>query len=78
MQEAPRPGLADDVRALLPRAVDVRVVSDRPEIGNGETPPRKRENLSPRELFTQYLHDEGRAPDTRLVALFDELLDEAV
>lgn len=74
VQEQARPGLADDVRALLPGAVDVRVMAaaPRPE----EPAPRfERGRASPRELFGAYLDLEQRARDERLLGLFDELLD---
>ena len=74
VRERPRPGLADDVRAMLPNAVDVRVAPD------VETEPvvaraRASATSSPRELFAGYLDHEGRALDAALLALFDELLD---
>jgi exonuclease SbcD len=77
VREQPRPGLADDVRTLLPQAVDVRVApeeiarraaSDPPSISAGL-------RLSPRDLFTAYLDHAGQARDARVLALFDELLD---
>jgi exonuclease SbcD len=77
VREQPRPGLADDVRALLPQAVDVRIApqpsaapasSDAPPIDTGL-------RLSPRDLFTAYLDHAGQARDARVLALFDELLD---
>jgi exonuclease SbcD len=81
VREQPRPGLADDVRALVPNAVDVIAVRDardlradhaaRPDV----TGERSR---SPRELFGDYLDQAGAARDPRLLALFDELHDEAV
>jgi DNA repair protein SbcD/Mre11 len=72
--EQPRPGLADDVRALLPTAVDVRVAVPAPESA-GTTPVVNRQGATPRDLFGMYLDAAGRARDDRLVALFDELLD---
>jgi exonuclease SbcD len=76
VREPPRAGLADDVRALLPRAVDVRVATSQPP--DVEPAVTGRSNLAPRELFGAYLAASGHATDERLTALFDELLDETV
>jgi exonuclease SbcD len=75
VHDAPRAGLADDVRALLPRAVDVRV--DSPSEHDDE-PARgpARIGRSPVELFGEFL-TERNISDERLVTLFRELLDEA-
>ncbi len=72
VQESARPGLADDVRELLPNAVEVRVraaesVSDE---------PRTRGGRAPQELFHDYLEDLG-AGNESVEALFDELLEDA-
>jgi exonuclease SbcD len=76
VREQPRAGLADDVRALLPSAVDVRIAPDAvPERGTSDTSSRVTRSSVPRELFRQYLDNIGHATDDRLVALFDELLD---
>jgi exonuclease SbcD len=74
VREQPRPGLADDVRALLPTAVDVRVAPVARE-AEAAPPTVNRRGATPRDLFGMYLDAEGRARDERLVALFDELLD---
>jgi exonuclease SbcD len=76
VREAPRAGLADDVRALLPNAVDVRI-APREQDRDPDTDAHRaaRAGAAPRELFTQYLSDAGHAPDQHLLALFDELLD---
>ena len=75
VREAPRAGLADDVRAMFPNAVDVRVAPDLEKLAAaGHSPPVARA-ASPRDLFRQYLGETGHATDDRLVALFDELLD---
>ena len=72
VQESARPGLADDVRELLPNAVEVRVraAEDRPDES------RIRGGRAPQELFHDYLGGEG-ANDERVEALFDELLEDA-
>jgi hypothetical protein len=67
-------GLADEVRAILPHALEVRVAAasaatvDRPAAG----PAR-----SPQELFQAYLSAQG-VDDARLESLFAELLDAAL
>lgn len=70
---ARRPGLGDEMRELFPQAVDVLV--DPPD--RDERPSRRITRLgrSPRELFGEYL-EEHQASDDRLLALFDELLEE--
>ena len=73
--EQARPGLADDVRARLPRAVDVRVRP--PQSDRHDREPHVPRTGSPRELFGTYLDSVDRARDARLIALFDELLDES-
>jgi DNA repair protein SbcD/Mre11 len=80
VREAPRPGLADDVRALLPNAVHVRIAGDLEHAMEGDDAEhvRARANAAPRDLFGQYLDGAGHARDDRLLGLFDELLDEAV
>jgi exonuclease SbcD len=76
VHESPRPGLADDVRALLPNAVQVRVTGDPAGADNDDSRHRAaRAGATPRELFVQYLDGAGVARDDRLLALFDDLLD---
>jgi len=73
VREPVRAGLADDVRALLPRAVDVRIET----AAALETPARtSRQGRTPRELFSEYLASEG-VDDPRVVHLFERLYDEA-
>jgi exonuclease SbcD len=74
VREPARPGLADDVRALLPNAVDVRVALDEVVVGESGAPARS--SLSPHDLFATYLDVSGHARDERVLAMFDELLDE--
>jgi exonuclease SbcD len=75
VREPQRAGLADEVRAFLPNAVDVRIVADttraRPEVIAAE----HKAGMAPRELFAAYLDVAGHDRDERLLALFDELLD---
>lgn len=72
--EGPTPGLADDVRAILPGALEVRLDYER---AAGEREPGETRRLSPRELFARYYETRhGTAPDERLTRIFDELLEE--
>lgn len=74
--EAPRPGLAEEVRALVPNAVDVSVAAV--ERARTELPDaRDHVQRAPRDLFGEYLDASGAARDPALLALFDELHDEA-
>jgi exonuclease SbcD len=73
VREQPRPGLADDVRAMFADAVDVAVArQDDAE----RAAPTARLGRSPRELFAEYLTEQS-ASDDSLLALFDELLEVA-
>ncbi|MDQ1488225.1 MAG: repair protein SbcD/Mre11 [Actinomycetota bacterium] len=70
--EPARAGLADDVRELLPNAVDVRIAA--PAVAGDAVPSRT--GLSPHELFAAYLSAEG-VDDDRVTRLFARLLDES-
>lgn len=72
VDEPARPGLADDVRALFPDAVDVTVV--RPEVERPDRPDRS--GKSPLDLFNLYLAERDET-DAGLSTLFAELLDLA-
>lgn len=72
VQELPRSGLADDVRALLPNAVEVRVRAAE----GGSEEPRSRSGRAPQELFHDYLADLG-ASNEGVEALFNVLLEDA-
>jgi exonuclease SbcD len=78
VREPARAGLADDVRALLPQAVDVVVMApdrderDRARRGRQRFP----EAQSPQELFAAYLAEQ-QIDDPRVTALFGELLEDA-
>jgi DNA repair protein SbcD/Mre11 len=80
VREQPRPGLADEVRALLPQAVDVRIAPSAIAPRDGSEPAAISAGLrlSPRDLFAAYLDFAGQARDARVIALFDELLDSDV
>ncbi len=70
----PTPGLANEVREMLPNAVDVQLATPHPA-SKDEAPTPRRIGRSPRELFGEYLADRGET-DPRLTALFNELLEE--
>lgn len=73
--DGPTPGLADDVRAVLPGALEVRLDYER-ELGERE--PGELRRLSPRELFARYHSDRHGAPaGESVMALFDDLFEEA-
>jgi exonuclease SbcD len=76
VRDTPRAGLADEVRALLPRAVDVRIDAPAAEHERGGNAPA-RLGRAPAELFAEFLGDRG-ITDDRLPALFQRLLDETV
>lgn len=73
LQETARVGLADEVRAALPNAVEV--VLESPDQGRPEE-SASRQGLDPVEAFARYLTDRD-ASDPRVETLFAELLDEA-
>jgi exonuclease SbcD len=75
VREKLRVGLADEVRALFPNVVDV-VLEAPTDRGRGERVHETRTERSAHALFTAYLR-ENEVDDPALVALFDELYDEA-
>jgi exonuclease SbcD len=72
--EPARAGLAEEVRTLLPNAIDVTLATP---AGSGTAPPPSRAGRSGVELFHSYLGERG-VEDARLEALFAELYDAAV
>ena len=74
LDEAPRAGLADEVRERLPAAVEV-VLAPRQQAGEARAADPDRLRRQPRQLFAEYLAERG-VEDERLVPLFDELVDE--
>ncbi|MDQ4130016.1 MAG: exonuclease SbcCD subunit D [Actinomycetota bacterium] len=75
LQEPPRAGLADEVRAVLPNAVDVAVAGDAREDDGGSEWSLASMQRSPHELFDEYLRDRD-VEDPAVGALFAELLEE--
>jgi exonuclease SbcD len=72
--DRPFPGLAEQVREMLPNAVDI--VVERTDVERPEGP--RLEGMSPQELFAAYYarqHESEPAPE--LTALFNRLLEEA-
>jgi len=71
--EPGRAGLANDVRDILPNAIDIRLQRD-DEPGRAVA---RRSGRSPHELFSSFLAEEEMV-DERLERLFATLLDEVV
>jgi len=75
----PIPGLADEVRRILPNAVQVQLEMSAAALGddNGST-PRADRGLGPGELYSDYHRNRhGREPAPELLALFRELYGAA-
>jgi exonuclease SbcD len=72
--DGPAPGLADLVREIIPRALDVRLEYEREE---GTREPGDTRRLAPRDLFGQYYRSRyGADAGKPLMNLFDELFEE--
>ncbi|HET9476978.1 MAG TPA: exonuclease SbcCD subunit D C-terminal domain-containing protein [Dehalococcoidia bacterium] len=73
--DRPVPGLAQEVRDILPNAVDIVVEH---AIREGEEPPIEMGRQSPVELFTAYYADlhSGAEPPPELMSLFNRLHEE--
>jgi len=78
VREPARVGLGDEVRALLPNAVDVEVdLGDRAGAGDRHrSEASERAGRTPHELFAAYLAARGE-DDPRLARLFAELYEDA-
>jgi exonuclease SbcD len=75
VRERPRAGLKEDVQALLPRAIEVRIDPQiLPELASDARRP-SRAGRSPGELFGDYLTAKGVA-DPAVAELFAHLLEE--
>jgi exonuclease SbcD len=75
LDEKPRAGMADEVRERLPAAVEVVLAPRDAEV----SVPTDHDRLgrTPQALFREYLAERD-VTDDRMVALFDELVDELV
>lgn len=72
--DGPAAGLADEVREILPGALEVRLDYERVA---GEREPGELRRLAPRDLFARYYQDRhGAPPAPPLITLFQELLEE--
>lgn len=76
LAEQPRAGLADEVRDLLPGALEVRIDPEFARPATRSVADRRVGQKTPVELFTDYLHAEGRGDTDALSRRFTELLDE--
>jgi exonuclease SbcD len=73
--DRPQPGLGDQVREVLPNALEVRLEYERAD-ADGRKPDLKQ--LTPRQLFERYYGERYGAPaESELLELFDRLVDEA-
>jgi exonuclease SbcD len=76
--EAPVPGLAQQVKELLPHALDVTVDHPRAEGADESDDEGPRTQLEPGELFTRYYERKNGAPPSKeLRKLFHALHEEA-
>lgn len=75
LDEAPRAGLSDEVRELIPNAVDIRVAA--PERDPKRAAGVDTTGLSATDLFARYLEERGMNDD-RLQKLFHDLWEEAL
>jgi exonuclease SbcD len=75
LDEPARAGLADEVRAELPQAVEVVLAPRADDGGDARPGGAGRLRRTPHDLLGEYL-SERDAHDERVVALFDELVDD--
>jgi exonuclease SbcD len=71
LREQMRPGLADEVRELLPNAVEVKIDSQ----GPAESSLISREGMQPRDLLSTYF-EHANVRDEAALKLFDEMVEE--
>lgn len=76
LDEPARAGLADEVRSRLPNAVEV-VLAPRDDADAPARSDPDRLARTPHELVAEYLREHD-ADDERVIALFDELVEELV
>jgi len=74
LDESARAGLADEIRAQVPDAVEVVLAPREGDEARRRSDP-DRLRRTPHDLFAEYLDDHDAA-DERVVRLFDELVDE--
>jgi len=75
VREAPRAGLREEVQALLPKALEVRIDPEMLPDTGASARAAQRAGRSPRDLFTDYLESRGHA-DEGVQDLFDTLYEE--
>jgi len=75
VRETPRAGLREEVQALLPRALEVRIDPDLVQSSAGPK-AAERAGRTPSELFAAYLESRG-VDDDDVRTLFSQLYDEA-
>jgi exonuclease SbcD len=75
VREAPRAGLREEVQALLPRALEVRIDPAMLPEAATDRPSVTRVGRSATDLFAEYLTTRGHADDATL-ALFGRLYEE--
>ncbi|HVR29138.1 MAG TPA: exonuclease SbcCD subunit D [Thermoanaerobaculia bacterium] len=75
LDDPPHPGLADELQELYPNAIRIELAAADPH-GEATGEGADRLDRAPRESFAEYLTERGEV-DPRLIALFDQLLDEA-
>jgi exonuclease SbcD len=74
----PVPGLAEQVKELLPNALDVTVDHPRTDSQDGPAGDSPRTELEPAELFSRYYERKnGASPSEELQRLFRDLYEEA-
>ena len=71
LEETARPGLADDVRELLPNAVEVRIEAASPAGSTLES----RQGMQPHDLLVSYF-EHVKVKDEAAVKMFDELVEQ--
>lgn len=75
VREQPRAGLREEVQAMLPRALEVRIDPAMLPETTTDRPTGTRAGRSPQDLFTEYLTSRGHADEATL-ALFGTLYEE--
>jgi exonuclease SbcD len=73
--ESPVPGAAEQVKEILPNALDVSLICDTPSASPGA---QERGSLRPAELFVDFYRRKNEVePPAELVKLFETVLEEA-